>query len=702
MIDLGVSPDAPGRIPDVVDRLAPTHVAFLMGITGDDLTKALTKTGAMATIRPKNKFINWVYSRARKTASSVGKVPEDIGFSKEAIGDVYDQMFRAVGLDPKAVVDEPLTPAMSQLEEVRQELHRIQGTAQMTDNDYLKYQQYINKVADGLEQTPMFRPEVSIVHKGTEPVGIDIADKLGVRFEGIQEGFEEIPSMMMFTDVRQTGSTFTANTLDEATTKLANMREAFGVTAPELGGVEDWWAKKESAMMKAREAFELDFTDYSNRNMVDAAMRTVFPFWTYEWQRWFWVPRTFLKTPGVATGMGRYIDYSDQGYTPLPGTNIQFNPLRGTVFMGGFRRLYLRDFPEYYDAFPGMEVIDYISRLGFYPGIHVMLPIVLFGAATGKPEFGEVAPAWAKTTLDAARAVAPEQAGKVINHIFPDRFRDYMTMLTLAADNEDAEELWRKKQPGGVGLSEEEERLWLRAEADATGLKGVLFEQTGLFRLRPEEYTQLNKDMGELIEELTGVPVRVQDVIRRRQAVTGKRFSDYFKLDVLQQKVIYEDEAFRRFQGLTTPLYPSTWQAEDVRTRDYYSQVDEIFTQARYEGKFDDAGNLEQQSIVDLTTAWIDGELSSSQWVSARGDILSGASAASDALSDIVFPDVPKTLAEREARLKERGLPAPTYGPDQVWKLSTISADLASIQASMSCYLLYSSVLLLASLSSVK
>jgi hypothetical protein len=64
-----------------------------------------------------------------------------------------------------------------------------------------------------------------IVHKGTEPEGISIGNEIGVRYEGIQEGI--VPTTMMFTDVRQTGSTFTATTLEEARTKLANMREAF-------------------------------------------------------------------------------------------------------------------------------------------------------------------------------------------------------------------------------------------------------------------------------------------------------------------------------------------------------------------------------------------------------------------------------------------------------------------------------------------
>jgi len=92
-----------------------------------------------------------------------------------------------------------------------------------------------------------------IEHKGTEPEGIAIADALGVRFEGIQVGVAEIPSRMMFTDVRETGSTFTANTLEEARTKLADMRAAFAKarpaarpapraepTAPEVFSIEDF------------------------------------------------------------------------------------------------------------------------------------------------------------------------------------------------------------------------------------------------------------------------------------------------------------------------------------------------------------------------------------------------------------------------------------------------------------------------------
>lgn len=66
-----------------------------------------------------------------------------------------------------------------------------------------------------------------IEHRGTEPEGRAIGNELGVRYEGIQGAYKEIPSTMVFTDIRQTGSSFTANTLAEARASLATMRETF-------------------------------------------------------------------------------------------------------------------------------------------------------------------------------------------------------------------------------------------------------------------------------------------------------------------------------------------------------------------------------------------------------------------------------------------------------------------------------------------
>lgn len=689
-------------IPEVVDKLTPAHVAYLMGTTGDSLYKALTKAGMPITIRSKDSFISWVLARAKKSAAKVNKTPETIGFSKEAIGDVYDTMFRNIGIEP-AVASDPLALSMMELETVRQELVRIKGTKAIPENDYNLYKQYLTALRDDLGKLPMFQPGKALpsvnwgdaeFHKSITP---EIRDRLDNLLSYLPSGSNLNLKRIMINPKMQVGGKFIESERIlqlhpnfTAEDFFHEVGHALGIgseadvekfarsigesyrsgkaplaTQPATAGRDAWLATREQAMMKARGQYELDFTDYSHRNMVDALMRMVFPFYTYEWQRWPWVARTFLKHPGVATSIGRYQDYSEDGYIPIPGTDIQTNPLRGTVFMGGFRRLMMRDYPEYYDQVPGMGAVDFISRVGFYPGFPFMLPIVMFGAGGDvRANLGEILPSWVKTPLDLARVVAPEQAGAVIDHFFPETFRDYITMLTLGEQGYDADEIWRKRK-SGQKLTAEEQKLWLNAEGKATGLKGVLFEQTGIFRLRPEEYTQLRKDMSALIEKMTGVPVKVQETIWRRQAVTGLRLQDIYPLDVLQQKILYEDEAFRRWQGVTEPLYPSTWQQEDIATRDYFENVEKLYDDYRKVGVYDEQGNKTADSINDLTAQLISGQIGPDQWSSARADLLGRASTAASEMGKRDYPDVPKTLAQREARFKERGIPAVTYSPSQ-------------------------------------
>ena len=52
--------------------------------------------------------------------------------------------------------------------------------------------------------------------------GEEIAKELGIRYDGIQEELG-----MQFTDIHQTGTTFYANTLEEAKVRLAEKRKLF-------------------------------------------------------------------------------------------------------------------------------------------------------------------------------------------------------------------------------------------------------------------------------------------------------------------------------------------------------------------------------------------------------------------------------------------------------------------------------------------
>ena len=790
---------APPPVITEIDQLTPAHVAYLFQTTNDNLNKALTKVGAMTKLRPKAHFVSWVKEAAEEMAATVGKTADNIGFTDDAISDVYEQMLRSLGIDPGMAATEPLIPAMGQLEEVRGVLHTQFVNRRIPEGDYLNYKKYITDVADDLGELPMYKiaaKEVPIdrdttirtaVERGEKTVidpmtgqTIDLGSysKKRLIHYSRTENLDTISPEFQYTGMSgsekrfhteyashfkkgwfakrsyfysaesqvekriKTGAaaryetdeilkTFDSVTATQAewdlfdkkkVQLLKKFRKEFGANFgnlqqqaaevdfaalkslgydafnnPERGLVafkeiptnrpaglattdvlpvdksvgaarspesDAWWALKEQAMKNTRLKYELDFTDYNNDNMIDAAMKMVFPFWTYETQRYIWMPRAMLTRPGLATGMGRYMDNTDQGYIPVPGTDIQFNALRGTVMAGGMRRLMLRDYPEYYDAMPGMEIIDAISRFGFYPGAHVMFPIVAFGALQGKPEWGEIAPAWFKTGLDAARAISPEAAGRVIDHIFPDRFRDYLTMLTLGAAGHDADEIWNKKK-SGKALTEEEERLWLQAESKATGLKGVLFEQSGVFRVRPQEYTQMQTDMKQIIADMTGIPIRVQEAISRRYPVTGKRLTDYYDLNILEQKMIYEQEAYERFKGMTTPLYPSGWQELDVRISNYYSFVDKLFKDIRHVGLYDRDGVQTDPSIIQLNEQMVNRDISPEQWKNIRGDIMTKAAAITQRVSVEEYPDVPLSLDEREAYYIERNIIPPTRGPSQ-------------------------------------
>jgi hypothetical protein len=437
-----------------------------------------------------------------------------------------------------------------------------------------------------------------------------------------------------------------------------------------------WAASREKAMDQTRMAYEMDFTDYTHMNMFDAFMRRIFPFWTYESQRWPYLARAFIQTPGIFTSWGRYIDYSDTGYMHIPGTDLQMDPFRGTVLMGGLRRFYLRDYPEYYDQFRGFsEVMDYISRAGFYPGIQVTLPQAAFGAKSPAlgPQFGEILPAWLKTGISGLVGANVPYARELQETFFPDRFRNYQILLTvnkiaeqrhIPLDQVDGTRIW-EKMVEGIELTPQEQSIWNEATSHV-GRMSVLFEQTGLFRMRPEELVRARDYASKVYEALTGVPKELQDVVSQRNPVTGERFSDLFPLDPLDQEYINSIESIKRWTRTVTPLLPSEYQRTVVRIGEYWDSVEHLTTAARTDDFKDDKGNVEAYSLQHLSEMFIRGEITADQYLQMQGDTQARLSAGIDALhqSDY-FKDVPITLDERVAFAQEHNLPQPTFSPGE-------------------------------------
>lgn len=325
-------------------------------------------------------------------------------------------------------------------------------------------------------------------------------------------------------------------------------------------GHPDYQKIRTDALQETNLRRSLDFPDYDNQTAVSAFMKQIFPFWGYESHRFaWWLPREALRHPGIWSAWGKYENNTDLGYNHIPGTSLDINPIRGTIFMGGFRRLAMRDFPEFYDNFEGFaEITDHASRFGFYPGVPVGAALAIYGPKSQKSQFGELLPPTARTVLAGITAIAP-QTGPVLNDvIFPDRFRDYLIALEVTRLDFNTPEgisgtTILKKRLLGEELTLQEDAIWKRATR-GIGAWQILFEQTGMFRFNPQEKILVWKLANEALSEATGIPVDDLEDLRRH----GIRIEEVVgALSPATKEALNQLEQWVRFTGASVALLPS-------------------------------------------------------------------------------------------------------------------------------------------------
>jgi hypothetical protein len=738
-------------------QLTLANVAEMMGGTAEQSMKLIDQWTTHIITNPKDDFINMVRQQADIFASKGKQTADDIGFSKVAIGDVYDSMWTQLGIDPyKLAPDEKV---LRETKVIFDEIRRSYASMKVSESDAQKWSKYWNGLADDMESIPTFAKETPEALKGVKvtTTELDPAKSLdkglldlfpgykgyevklslpsveggatesyiryftkegnliiddiisqtamppgkmaaalgeilsspanrgkmvlttpltnkGKRFLGILEkkGFikTKSPPQQYIDDINKTMQTRPGLTGHELNPPL----EIELVKAPSTGSItksESWQATRSHAMELSNEDTSRAFPTYGKDDIIDETMKTFFPFWTYEKFRWNWLGRTFLEKPGTLINLGKFMDYSDGGYIPIPFTDMQINPLRGSIWMGGLRSIYNKDFPEYYNQFPGLELFESLGRYGFFPGLPIQVAMVFFGQKGGVPETSELLPPWVTTPLSFLRFMedkiapnGPHGIAKIIDIVAPDRFRDYQTMLTLGKWGYDADAIWKKKQKKEK-LTPEEEALWGRAAKDANGLRAILMEQTGLLRYRPEKYDEMKLAMKQAIEDMTGVPIAVQEEIDRQYPTTGKRFTDYYHLDVYQQKLLYMNEVFRKWQGVSESLLPAGYKAMEMKITQYYEELDELEKQIRRTGAIEN-GEVTSYSIENINEQFVEEDISADQWTSRRSDLVSKLATMIEALSNSYeYKDVPKSLEERELYAKETGTVPPTLLPDQ-------------------------------------
>jgi hypothetical protein len=389
-------------------------------------------------------------------------------------------------------------------------------------------------------------------------------------------------------------------------------------------------------------------------------MRAIFPFWTYETHRLFWLSRMWLKTPGTFTATAKYHDYTDQGYIHIPGWGLEINPLRGTIWMGGMRRLILRDFPDYYDRFPKLaNTFDQLSRFGFFPNIFVSTGFAVFGAAKGRSQVGELLPPVMQMVPEGIVAAFPEsRVAKFIQEtLLPSRFRDYIVAQKVSEQGNDGVGI-RNKLYTDTPLTDEDQRQWQSGQRGAS-LFNFLAMNTGLFRLRPDQRIEFVNANRILIEEMIGIPVDTQIEMGR----AGMRIGDFIPVSPEVRDALNELEGATHWKGQTEHLRESQVGQNMARVRQFWSDVED-FT------------DIQAVEHLKLDTQWRTGEINLDRWKREKRELNSTVVAFIDQkkadpqwqmeLDGKTFP-IPVTLDERRAFALAQGTePTLLAGEDEL------------------------------------
>jgi len=531
----------------VVDRpLAPQDIANLVGCQGDDLSRALLDN--LTIINDRGMFIEYITRQVR---------PGDEGFTKEAIGNVFDQISHAARVKPGAI--NWVTSKQMELEAVRGDLHNLWNSKLLPDDEIKEIARYVDDTVEAVRGA-MYEPE---------PITASLEREYEQLFRIANRSQPDNPAVKLFGEhlnqARSTAGAAQRKALIGVEKLEDEVRQIAGRAVKPPKPREVMKAKfqnlqevRQQAMDEAHKWYYKEFTDYTNANAFDAIMKGIFPFWTYESQRWFWVPRSFVRHPGTFTALERWQDNTDYGYIPVAGTSIEVNPFRGTVYGPLTTRLTRRDYPEYYDAWEGAEPIneyfDWLSRYGAYLGGHLTILMSLFGGL--EAQTGEALPPIWESPLMILQSIAPDNdfVKLLTDHIFSDRFRTYMTIQEVTARGGNGA-LISAKLRENKPLTEEEQAMWDEARRP-TGLYSLLFENTGLFRLRHSERKAVYEAATNYITEKYGYTEEQQKWLRMH----GHRVWDQIGGMSLEDQRVLEELEYFRYTGMVDRLLPGRQQ----------------------------------------------------------------------------------------------------------------------------------------------
>ena len=438
---------------------------------------------------------------------------------------------------------------------------------------------------------------------------------------------------------------------------------------------------QEAADLASRDFFR-NFPKYDNDNAMNAMMRHFYPYWGYEWQRPLWVTRLFATKPIAPLTWSKYEKYTDRGYIRIPGTDIEINPTRGTIFMGGFFGL-LYDFPEFESDHPAISnLMDFQQRMGFYPNI------IIQGLFTGlqssqQDQFGKLIPQPINTLLALMERV-PYLGDEVTKFRLKHggSFHTYNIANAATIITQDRNlpytglNIWDAVTDGTIEpfVTQPELQLALESEDEARRgdaerlleMKGIWEEaaklmaawdvpmtQLGILRLYPREREAYRDDLQAVMQKISGLSEReIKQAWRQGYSLAQLMGRGYTP----EEKELMENvQGYFYWSGITEPVRPYNLQR-------FQSGLRKLRTEHM---------NNRKGLAVDLTrlgNQLISEEITFETWQSETSRISKLAESSWEILrGQDEFVGLPDDILERAMLYKELGmpqhgeLPSPSY-----------------------------------------
>jgi hypothetical protein len=279
----------------------------------------------------------------------------------------------------------------------------------------------------------------------------------------------------------------------------------------------------QAAVDGAHEDLKQAYVNYDDTTSVDDFLQGIFPFWKYEASRLPYLLRTSIQTPAAWSTImpeGRYWEATGDGYVSAPFVPwMEMNYFGGTIFNTP-RRMFRAEYPPQHET--GLighysKAEENLARLGFYAGPHITFANEFFFKG-GKGERGDVLPppisaGLSLLEMSPIKKIA-DNAKRMRNQLFPDRFRRYLVSNILAEWNHNPSEVdWDTltPKPGSKYLTE-------TVILDAVNLAAqqeFVQESAGMVRFRPPALKNYRDAQNEIYSDYTGLSKSDIEAYRR-------------------------------------------------------------------------------------------------------------------------------------------------------------------------------------------